>query len=46
MKIGYPLLALLGEAQIGQGIVQIRLCYIPEKRWVGISQVCGSFVAQ
>ena len=46
IKIGNPLLALLRNSKVAQGISYIRPNRLPEKIWIVSSQICDAIVIQ
>jgi hypothetical protein len=46
IEIGNPLLALLRDSKVAQGISDIRSNRFPEEIWIVSSQICDAFVLQ
>jgi len=46
VEIGDPLLALLRDSKIAQGIADIRSDPLPEEIWIISSQICDAIVFQ
>ena len=46
IEIGNPLLALLRDSKVAQGISDIRPDRLPEEIWIVSSQICDAIVFQ
>ena len=46
IEIGYPLLALLRDAKVAQGVTDIWSYRLPEEIWIVSSQICDAIVLQ